>query len=113
MDMKNISLNTGNLLQRAWRFAAAGALFVTVPGLLIGKIIPWYHENLYFRFWLATAILGIGSIVILVKLFTWKNPVRPAGVSWGIWPWCTSLFSALFFFAAGYVLTCYFWWSTG
>jgi len=98
--------------QRIWRPAAAGALLVTVPGFYIGKIIPW-HGVMNSWFWLATAFLGIGSLVILKKLKLSKIFIPPVSAPRSIQARSLSFLSAFFFLTAGYILVGYFWWNMG
>ncbi len=85
---------------------------VTVPGFYLGKVMPW-HGVYNTQYWLATAVLGIGSLLALVKLSPWYLIFPRASESRGFRPWARSFLSFLFFLAAGYVLTGYFWWYTG
>lgn len=109
---KKILKSIENWWQTAWRYAATGALLVTIPGLYIGKVWPW-HSILPFRFWLGTAVLGIGSLLILRELKPWRSPFPKTAGSVRPWIRGLSILSFLLFFIAGYILTGHIWWHAG
>ncbi len=92
--------------------AAAGALFITVPGLYIGRVLALKGIN-DFLFLSVTFLLLAIFLTVMVLIFKKASNMEPVLLFQAIPPLAISSLLTLVFFAVGVYTGGYFWYFTG